>query len=41
MIKLQAELDEVMTDSKIIPDISVLNELPFLNAFLKEGLFVL
>ncbi|KAK7676146.1 hypothetical protein QCA50_020897 [Cerrena zonata] len=40
MIKLQAELDEVMTDSKIIPDISVLNELPFLNAFLKEGLRV-
>ena len=37
--KLQIELDEVMDDSKNIPDISVLNELPYLNAFLKEGLF--
>ncbi|KAF9254261.1 cytochrome P450 [Marasmius fiardii PR-910] len=36
--KLQAELDEAMHDSKVIPDISVLQELPYLNAFIKEGL---
>lgn len=39
MVKLQAELDEAMADAKSIPDISVLNELPYLNAFLKEGAF--
>ncbi|KAL0568776.1 hypothetical protein V5O48_013208 [Marasmius crinis-equi] len=38
--KLQAELDEAMHDSKVIPDISVLQELPYLNAFIKEGLRV-
>ncbi|KAJ3570031.1 hypothetical protein NP233_g4668 [Leucocoprinus birnbaumii] len=38
--KLQAEVDEVMTDSRAIPDISVLQELPYLNAFIKEGLRV-
>ena len=37
MKKLQAELDEVMTDSKVLPDISVLQELPYLSAFMKEG----
>ncbi|KAG7091834.1 hypothetical protein E1B28_008239 [Marasmius oreades] len=38
--KLQAELDEVMHDPRVIPDISVLQELPYLNAFIKEGLRV-
>ncbi|KAK1229348.1 hypothetical protein PQX77_007605 [Marasmius sp. AFHP31] len=38
--KLQAELDEAMHDSRVIPDISVLQELPYLNAFIKEGLRV-
>jgi len=37
MIKLQAELDEAMPDSQTIPDITVLQRLPFLNAFIKEG----
>jgi cytochrome P450 len=37
MKKLQAELDEAMTDSKVLPDISVLQQLPYLNAFMKEG----
>jgi len=35
--KLQTEVDEVMADSRIIPDISILQELPYLNAFIKEG----
>ncbi|KAF9443296.1 cytochrome P450 [Macrolepiota fuliginosa MF-IS2] len=38
--KLQIEIDEVMPDSRAIPDISVLQELPYLNAFIKEGLRV-
>ncbi|KAF9035857.1 cytochrome P450 [Panaeolus papilionaceus] len=38
MKKLQAELDEAVPDAKILPDLSVLQELPFLSAFLKEGL---
>ncbi|KAF8801579.1 cytochrome P450 [Phlegmacium glaucopus] len=38
MKKLQAELDEAMTDPKVLPDISVLQELPYLSAFMKEGL---
>ncbi|KAF5364054.1 hypothetical protein D9756_000128 [Leucocoprinus leucothites] len=38
--KLQAELDEAMPDPRTIPDISVLQELPYLNAFIKEGLRV-
>ena len=37
MKKLQAELDEAMTDSKVIPDISVLQKLPYLSAFVNEG----
>jgi len=37
MKKLQAELDEAISDSKVLPDISVLQELPYLSAFLKEG----
>ncbi|KAF5369696.1 hypothetical protein D9615_010147 [Tricholomella constricta] len=38
MKKLQAELDEAMPDAGVIPDLSVLQDLPYLNAFLKEGL---
>ncbi|GLB34339.1 putative cytochrome P450 [Lyophyllum shimeji] len=38
MKKLQAELDEAMPDAGVIPDLSVLHELPYLNAFFKEGL---
>jgi cytochrome P450 len=37
MKKLQAEIDDVMPDSQTIPDIAVLQRLPFLNAFIKEG----
>ena len=37
MKKLQAELDEAMSDSRVLPDISVLQQLPYLNAFMKEG----
>ena len=35
--KLQAELDSVMSDAKTIPDLSVLQNLPYLTAFIKEG----
>ncbi|THH19482.1 hypothetical protein EW146_g1686 [Bondarzewia mesenterica] len=38
--KLQLELDTAMADSTAIPDISVLQQLPYLNAFIKEGLRV-
>ncbi|KAG6835749.1 hypothetical protein H0H93_015018 [Arthromyces matolae] len=38
MKKLQAELDEAMPDAAAIPDLAVLQELPYLNAFIKEGL---
>jgi hypothetical protein len=38
MKKLQAELDDAMTDSGTVPSLSVLQELPYLNAFIKEGL---
>ncbi|KAJ2931049.1 hypothetical protein H1R20_g6052, partial [Candolleomyces eurysporus] len=38
--KLQAELDEAMPDSRGIPDISILQELPYLNGVVKEGLRV-
>jgi cytochrome P450 len=37
MRKLQAEIDVAMPDAHTIPDISVLQKLPFLNAFVKEG----
>ena len=37
MKKLQAELDEAMFDSKVLPDISILQELPYLSAFMNEG----
>ncbi|TEB32169.1 cytochrome P450 11B1 [Coprinellus micaceus] len=36
--KLQAELDEAMPDSQAIPDISILQELPYLSGVVKEGL---
>lgn len=39
--KLQAELDAAMPDSQVIPDISALQKLPYLNAFIKEGAWVL
>jgi Cytochrome P450 len=35
--KLQAELDTVMPDCKSLPDISILQDLPYLSAFVKEG----
>ena len=38
LAKLQAEVDEVMPDQKVIPDLSILVRLPYLNAFIKEGL---
>jgi hypothetical protein len=37
MKKLQQELDEAMPDSHTIPDITTLQRLPYLNAFVKEG----
>jgi cytochrome P450 len=37
--KLRAELDDAMPDPKVLPDITALNELPYLNAFLKEGTY--
>ena len=37
MKKLHAELDEVMSDSRVLSDISVLHQLPYLNAFMKGG----
>ena len=37
MQKLQAELGQAMPDPRVIPDISVLQKLPYLNAFIKEG----
>ncbi|KAF8886937.1 cytochrome P450 [Infundibulicybe gibba] len=38
MKKLQTELDDAMPDTGIIPDISVLQDLPYLSSFIKEGL---
>ncbi|KAL1755445.1 cytochrome P450 [Schizophyllum commune] len=35
---LQEELDDVMHDSMDVPDTATLQSLPYLNAFLKEGL---
>jgi len=39
--KLRAELDEAMPEPKVLPEIAALNELPYLNAFMKEGLLAL
>jgi len=36
--RLQTELDDAMPDRRVIPDMAVLNRLPFFNAFIKEGL---
>ena len=36
--KLQVELDTVMPNRKTFPDISTLQNLPYLSAFIKEGL---
>lgn len=41
MRKLQAELDEVMPDARKIPDTHVLQSLPYLNAFISEGQWLL
>ncbi|KAI0371502.1 cytochrome P450 [Pilatotrama ljubarskyi] len=38
MRNLQAELDEYMPDRKAVPDFATLCKLPYLNAFIKEGL---
>ena len=38
MRKLRSEIDEAMPNTDIIPDIAVLQQLPYLNAFIKEGL---
>ncbi|KAK7064986.1 cytochrome P450 [Favolaschia claudopus] len=38
--KLQRELDEAMPDPHVIPDIGVLQELPYLDACIQEGLRV-
>ena len=40
MLRLQAEIDEHMTDPHCIPDIQELQKLPYLSAVIKEGLFV-
>ena len=37
MRRLQAEIDEAMPDRRVLPDASILAELPYLNAFIKEG----
>ncbi|KAF8432982.1 cytochrome P450 [Boletus edulis BED1] len=36
MRKLQAELDQAMPDCRVVPDSTVLQKLPYLNAFIKE-----
>lgn len=41
MKKLQAEVDDAMPDTGVVPDIAILQELPYLNAFIKEGLSTL
>ena len=40
MQRLQAEIDEIMPDPRVIPDASVLNKSEYLNAFVKECTFV-
>ena len=40
MKKLQSELDQEIPDSRVIPDNSVLQNLPYLNAFITEGLLL-
>ncbi|CAK5273560.1 unnamed protein product [Mycena citricolor] len=38
--KLHAEIDSVMPDPSVVPDLKVLNGMEYLNAFIKEGLRV-
>ncbi|KAH9931775.1 cytochrome P450 [Amylocystis lapponica] len=38
MSRVQAELDEIMPDRRVIPDASILSNLPYLNGLIKEGL---
>ncbi|EKM60141.1 uncharacterized protein PHACADRAFT_206323 [Phanerochaete carnosa HHB-10118-sp] len=38
MQRLQAEIDEIMPDPRVIPDASVFNKCEYLNAFIKESL---
>ncbi|THH09229.1 hypothetical protein EW145_g2183 [Phellinidium pouzarii] len=40
MLRLQAELNECMYDCLHIPDLKILQDLPYLNAVIKEGLRV-
>lgn len=40
MAKLRQELDVAMLDGNSIPDITTLNKLPYLNAFVKEGPYI-
>ena len=37
LARLQAEIDDVMPDPRVVPDASVLNRCEYLNAFVKEG----
>ncbi|KAJ7460229.1 cytochrome P450, partial [Mycena latifolia] len=37
MQKLQKEIDNVMPDPRVIPDLSVFQNLPYLNALISEG----
>ncbi|KAJ6586115.1 cytochrome P450 [Mycena capillaripes] len=36
--KLRAEIDAVMPDPRVIPDLAHLQDLPYLNAFIQEGI---
>ncbi|KAI0750628.1 cytochrome P450 [Daedaleopsis nitida] len=40
MRKIQDELDEHMHDRRVVPDFSTLCKMPYLNAFIKEGMRV-
>lgn len=40
MQRLQAELEEIMPDARVIPDANVLHKSEYLNAFVKECEFV-
>lgn len=37
MKHLQAEIDEYMSDRRVVPDFATLCKMPYLNAFIKEG----
>ena len=36
LVELRRELDEVMPDQRGVPDVAVLNQCEYLNAFVKE-----